>query len=333
MIFFLILTIYNKKKMKKVLITESNLKNIIKNILIEDLDKFNPNELKKTAFEIKNILKLPITQFVDTFSTIASDAKVQAILQSGLQDGDVKDDAITYTQGNVSVSNLVPTQSEIGMDESLKNILIDKFGSLQSFLQGKANVGANPIVIYNNKYIIDGHHRWSQVFAANPKATVPVLNLIGRLQPLDVLKIVHLAIAAGQNDLPLSSAKGTNLLLVGENDVRNYVLKNLNEKALVVWQKAGFKDANVIAQHIVNNVKLMQSNGVTKGAPPRTKMPQTDAFETSTNVINKLVKGSINFVNPEANLKESSKYIKITESDLRRMVRNELLNESKRRRF
>jgi len=323
--------------MKKVLTKESSLKNIIKNILIEDLEKFNPKELKTAAFEIKNILKLPITQFVDTFSTIASDAKVQAVLQSGLQDGDVKDDAITYTQGNVSVSQLVPTQSEIGMDESLKNILIDKFGSLQSFLQGKAIVFENPIVIYNNKYIIDGHHRWSQVFAANPKATVPVLNLIGRLQPLDVLKIVHLAIAAGQNDLPLATAKGTNLLLVGENDVKNYVLQELNEKALVVWQRAGFKDANVIAQYIANNVKLMQSNGVTKGAPPRTKMPQTDAFETSTNVINKLVKGSVNFVNPEANLKESSNYnkrnIKITESQLRAMVRNELLNESKRRRF
>jgi hypothetical protein len=128
-----------------------------------------------------------------------------------------------------------------------------------------------------------------------------------------------------------------NLLLVGENDVKNYVLKNLNEKALVVWQRAGFKDANVIAQYIANNVKLMQRNGVVKGAPPRTKMPQTDAFETSTNVINKLVKGSINFVNPEANLKESSNYnkrnIKITESQLRAMVRKELLNESKRRRF
>jgi hypothetical protein len=331
-------TNYKKRNMKKVLTKESSLKNIIKNILSEDLNKFNPNELKTAAFQIKNILKLPITQFVDSFSNIASDAKVQAVLQSGLEDGDVKDDAITYTQGNVSVSQLVPTQNEIGMDDSLNNILIDKFGALQSFLQGKANVGANPIVIYNNKYIIDGHHRWSQVLAANPKATVPVLNLIGRLQPLDVLKIVHLAIATGQNDLPLASAKGINLLLVGENDVRNYVLKNLNEKALEVWQKNGFKDANVIAQHIVNNVKLMQTNGVTQGAPPRTKMPQTDAFETSTNVINKLVKGSVNFVNPEANLKESTNYKKrnmkkvlITESQLRGMVRkmlNEMVNDT-----
>jgi hypothetical protein len=77
----------------------------------------------------------------------------------------------------------------------------------------------------------------------------------------------------------------------------------------------------------------MQTNGVTQGAPPRTKMPQTDAFETSTNVINKLVKGSINFVNPETNLKESTIYNKknmkkvlITESQLRGMVRK-MLNE------
>ena len=326
--------------MKKVSITESKLRGIVRKMLIEQpIQPANPQQQSadlQAATELKNVMRLPISQFVDKFSTIASDNKVLNVLKRGLQDGNPTDDVVSYTQGSTSVSKLIPTQNEIGMDESLKNILTDKYGSLGSFLQGKANVGPNPIVIYNGKYIIDGHHRWSQVFAANPKAVVPILNLVGKLPAMDILKIVHLSIATGANKLPLSSAKGTNLLLVGENDVRNYVLQNLDNKALAVWQRSGFKDANAVAQHIVNNVKLLQRNGVAKGAPPRTKMPQTDAVEDSNTVINRIAKGIVNFNQPEAGLQESTTYnkrnrmkkISITESDLRRMVRNMLMEQT-----
>jgi len=269
-------------------------------------DDMDQAELVSAGSEIDQALQKPIDGFVDDFSAIASDPKVQAVLKGGQTlDGDPKDDQKVKIgdKGSTPVKGLIPTQNEIGAEESLKNILTDKYGSLKSFLQGKANVGPNPIVIYNDKYIIDGHHRWSQVFAANPDAEVPTLNLVGKYKPQDILKIVHLAVAAGANGLPLAKAKGVNLLKASNSDVFKMVFQNLNDKAAKIWNeerntKCKNSQCYDLAKLIWANVEKMQANGVAPGAPARTKMPQTDAKEPTLTVINRLDKGIINYDDP-----------------------------------
>lgn len=284
--------------MEKKLITElSRIKTLMK--INEEL---SDDDISTVGNELEMMLNKPIAQFVDDFASVANNPKVLAVLKAGLEDGDMVDDKIKIGgEGRTPVKNMIPTQNEIGAKESLLNILTDKYGSLASFLDGDANVGDNPIVIYNNKYIIDGHHRWSQVFAANPEATVPTLNLQGSLGAADVLKIVHLSIAAGANKLPLSSAEGENLLKASPDDVFKYVTQNLDEKTAKIWgAKRGVKNKKELASLIVKNVKQLQKNGTMDGAPPRTKMPQTDAVETTSQVINRLGKGVVNFNNPSS---------------------------------
>ena len=126
----------------------------------------------QAAQSIKNAFQsTTVADFVDKFKKIASDPKVQAVLKAGVTDGNPNDEKLSYTKGKVKVEGLLPTQSEIGFDQSIANILTDQYGSLESILSGQADVGG-PIVTYNGKYIIDGHHRWSQVYAANPKANM-----------------------------------------------------------------------------------------------------------------------------------------------------------------
>ena len=113
-----------------------------------------------------------VSGFVAKFKAIASDPKVQAILKAGHTDkGGEEDEKVTYQTTTLPVKSLKPTQNEIGFDQSIKNILTDQYGSLKSILAGNANVGG-PIVTYNSQYVIDGHHRWSQVYAEIGRAHV-----------------------------------------------------------------------------------------------------------------------------------------------------------------
>ena len=72
-------------------------------------------------------------------------------------------------------------------------------------MKGNADVGG-PVVTYNGKYVIDGHHRWSQVYAANPDAKVPTIDIRGNLKPSEMLKVVHAAIAADRKSTRLNSS-------------------------------------------------------------------------------------------------------------------------------
>ena len=60
---------------------------------------------------------------------IIGDPKVQAVLNTGLADGDPNDDKLPYTRANISVGDLKPTQKEIGFELLLnENRLIKKDG-------------------------------------------------------------------------------------------------------------------------------------------------------------------------------------------------------------
>ena len=72
-----------------------------------------------------------VAQGQEALSRIISDPKVQAVLNAGEQDGDPDDDKLPYTRIEaISVQDLKPTQNEIGLDQSVKNLLTDKFNSL-----------------------------------------------------------------------------------------------------------------------------------------------------------------------------------------------------------
>jgi hypothetical protein len=242
-----------------------------------------------------------VSSFVDQFKAIASDPKVQAILKAGTTDGKPEDEKVTYSKGNIAVKGLLPTQNEIGFDQSIANILTDQYGSLKSILDGNANVGG-PIVTYNGKYVIDGHHRWSQVYAANPNASMENLDIKGDLPPTEILKLVHAAIAAKVGKVPSADPKGINILDgISEKQVLDAVNSKLADSAKTIWAENGQKDNNAIAKYIYNNLKqLINKNKPVAGAPGRKDMPQTDVDGDATGKLSLLQKGMINFKDPKS---------------------------------
>lgn len=265
-------------------------------ILVEELDKTAAADALKDAFKTSSV-----EDFVAKFKGIASEPAVQAILQGGRTDGKEKDEVLTYNQGPISVKDLRPTQSEIGFDQSIENILTDKFGSLASILKGNANVGG-PIVTYNGKYIIDGHHRWSQVFAANPEAKMDAINLEGNLKPTELLKVVHAAVASIVGGVPSSDPKGINILNgITEKQVLEKVNEKLSDKAKELWAENGQSSNEEIAKLIYSNLlTLIKNNKPVAKAPGRKDMPQTDVGSSPLAKVNRLKHGVINYKDPKS---------------------------------
>jgi len=256
----------------------------------------------QAAAKLNNAFKTPkVSDFVAQFKKIASDPKVQAILKAGLTDGDPNDEKINYAKTRLPVLNLLPTQNEIGFDQSIKNILTDQYKSLASILDGNADVGG-PIVTYNSKYVIDGHHRWSQVYAANPKAKMEALNIEGDLKPTEILKLVHAAIAAKMGKVPGANPKGINILDgVTMKQVQDAVNANLTPEAEKLYkEKKKLDGKEAIAKYIFGNLQqLIRKNKPVAGAPGRINMPQTDADnQPAVGKLNLLQKGIVNFKEP-----------------------------------
>jgi len=278
-------------------ITINELRGLVKKIIKEETDAVTASEKLNNTLSSSSV-----SDFVAKFKQIASDSKVQDLLKAGLNDGDQNDESVNYNEGILSVGGLIPTQSEIGFNQSIANILTDQYGSLKSILDGNANVGG-PIVTYNNKYIIDGHHRWSQVYAANPKAKMQVLNINGDLRPTAILKIVHVSVALKAGGVPSADPKGINILDgITDKQVLDAVNTNLSDKAKKIWASKGYGDNTSIAKLIYKNLMmLINKNKPIQGAPGRKDMPQTDQPEgsKSSEKLDLLAKGVVNFKNPK----------------------------------
>lgn len=266
--------------------------------ILEDLTSKEAEKELQDAFQSSSV-----SEFVEKFKKIASDPKVQAILKAGRTDGREEDEQISYKEvPDMKVGNLLPTQSEIGFDQSIENILTDQYGSLKSILAGKADVGG-PIVTYNGKWIIDGHHRWSQVFAANPDATMESIDIRGDLEPQAILVAVHAAIAATLGEVPSTNPQGINILKgIKEEQVAEKVKSKLTDKAREIWSDAGFRDDQAITKQIYDNLEIMiKDNHPEKWAPGRKDMPQTDAGDSKADIkLDKLKAGLVNFHEPKA---------------------------------
>ena len=113
----------------------------------------------------------------------------------------------------LKVSDLRPTQKEIGLQNSL-DWAITQNNSQQYFNPGAKMIGS-PIVTYKGLYVIDGHHRWSQLFMLNPDAKIIAydiqsIKVNGKEEgPESVLRRVQAIIGAYFGVIPSSSGEGT----------------------------------------------------------------------------------------------------------------------------
>lgn len=280
--------------MKKNLIQEALRLQKLAGILTED-------EVQDKLDDLSNAFKSEsVPRYVELLQQYSKDPKVMAVLKAGKTDGQPNDEKFDVENTTIAAKNLKPTQNEIGAEESLKNILTDQYGSLTSFLEGNADVGS-PIITYNGEFVLDGHHRWSQVYAANPDAKLKAINVLGQLDPKNILKAVHAAIAVDAGDTKTISAnlKAGNLLDFTSQNTWGYVKDNLTDKARKVWADHGFEDDDAIARNIVKNVSMMIKRSKPESwAPKRDFMPQPEKSGSDKWGV-ELKQGNVNLIRPK----------------------------------
>jgi len=247
--------------------------------------------------ELKTLLKKDYSTFVKELGDNIKDPKFIEAIKSL-----ASENPIDFKTINVKVSDLEPTQNEVDVNKSLEYPLTNPSSAKQCLdATSPIKIAGKPIITGGGgKFIIDFHHRWSQVYALNPNAEMVALDLTAIKNPIKALKATQLGIAADLGKVPTQSVKGRNLLKIDKDSLISYVVKTIIPSVTQVFiareigkgrsafakiaaktkplQEAPDPKTKVtIANYIWKNVEQMQQkNQPSSDAPPRGIMPQTD---------------------------------------------------------
>jgi len=255
---------------------------------------------------------LGLEQFTSLLKQIASDPEFRKLAFSGRDDAiGPADEAISVEEGSpVAAKELTPTQMDIDTEKSLGDQMINKYGATASALEDVVTMpspgGHIPLLVFENKYILDGHHRWSQVLMTNPQGQMTVSNLTspafgtGPEGAEKALKATQLAIAALAGNV-VTKSTDLNLLKLPPEQLGEYVKKNITDDVLQLLVKAGKisqPDRQEAANYYMSNLKEVQDKPAGQFAREK-GMPQADDSGVPQAQVNKaLERGNINFNDP-----------------------------------
>jgi hypothetical protein len=229
--------------------------------------------------EIRSLFGKDYTTFLTGLKNLASDEKALNFLKNSIDQGIGKEDRFHVSETRVEASNLIPTQNEIDITKSLSYPMVDA-REVKNMLGGNpVKLGGADILIFNQKYIIDGHHRWSQTYVVNPKAKLLCINLQqSGMHPIDVLKATQMAVAATTASVPTETVSGINIFNCESQQIKEYVQNNISKDVTeVLMDFIKTSEPEPVVDYIVNNCnKLKHYNKPISGAPERGLMPQTN---------------------------------------------------------
>lgn len=249
---------------------------------------------------LKKVLKQDYPTFVKLLGQHIKDPKFVAAIQ---QLSEL--DKVNLRSISVPCTKLTPTQNEIDITKSLSYPLKDP-KNVDSYLQGgPVTVGGNPIITSGGgRFIVDGHHRWSQVYLINPNCQMSAIDISDIKGPFQALKAAQLGIAVATHKIEIANVEGANLMTIGQQEFVQYVMQNIDDSVIDVLRKYKLiktpnndeRARGEAANYIWNNVLSMRkTSSPIDGAPPRGLMPQTDTAKDQW---------SANAPNPETTVTE-----------------------------
>lgn len=282
------------------------------------LPALSKSQYKQISTTLAKLMAGDLGSFVSGLASAIKDPKVQKFLMMAKEDGVSDDDKISVQEGEVEVSSLIPTQNEVFLEKSLEWPLAKQPKNIIDYI--KNGKGSMPGIVVSGNYIIDGHHRWSQIYCLNKNGKIPVYNVLfqGKEDPTTILKKIHLGIAAATGHVPLSGgeSKDTNLFTVEYGAFRLWITDKLsaNLKSLkafksvesIMREKIGASRdiksemasesgdpliKNVIVPYLWSNVEAIKAH---RGEYPRAIMPQTEKDTDIGTFLNTMKSGNVN---------------------------------------
>ena len=221
--------------------------------------------------------------YVETLNKMLEDPKAKSLLEDGFG-GILGDTKLKFTVKEIPVSQLMPSQSEIDLDKSLKHALTKKESFEKTFTDP---IEINkPIITFRENYVIDGHHTWLQAIVLNPNGKILSFNYDGDISPVQMLKAVQGTIASvkaadnsNNGNLPSSKVEGQNFFAdsFDKKKIEKYVKDNFDKDLTDIYIKTidQCKDYDSIIEYIVNRLLDVKSNNYpAENAPGRENMPQ-----------------------------------------------------------
>ena len=222
-------------------------------------------------------------QYEEDYPAFVNELKgnVQDIVFMGsLRHGDGFDDIVKFEHDMTRLcKDLIPMQTAIDIEKSLKYAFTKNVDYLPEYIGGQTTIqlGGEPIVIVDGEdgeYIINGHHRWAQLFLVNPNTTMHVIKMLAK-NPIQALKIAQLAIAYILEEVPSSVIKGRDVLGMTALDFDRWFRANITLSSLEPFRM----DIDQIISILWGNVQQMKQ--LYLSLDPRQVfniryMPQTD---------------------------------------------------------
>ena len=237
--------------------------------------------------------------YVDTLNKILEDPKAKTLLDEGFgtEFGDLK---FKYSPRLIEASRLYPSQNEIDIDKTIGAPFRNP-DNVTAEYSDLIIIARMPLVTFNGKYIIDGHHRWSEIAAFNPKGKMLCFDYSADITIEQMLKAVQGTIAAVQarkgEGLPAQHVPpGHNIYDMSKKEIERYILDNENPET---WRRLKevnpkIKTDDEARQFIIDNIMaLKKDKKPPRNAPERGYMPQTskggsDTSDKSTSFPNKM---------------------------------------------
>ena len=190
---------------------------------------YNPSEGQtKTAFKkLSDALKKGDVPGVRAIldSPVMTTGAVQDILDKG----DGGDDAIKIKDGSKLAKELVPTQGFIDCMQSAAGIL-SAVAILEQYANPSKPIEPGDALSISGNFILDGHHRWSGILAANPEAPIKTRDFQIPGNAGQKLGTLQVAVAAKRQDGNKLPSKGgdakQNILGESESGIKTLLDKN-----------------------------------------------------------------------------------------------------------
>lgn len=230
-----------------------------------------------------------------TASNVSCNQALYTLVTAGGLDRGIPNSALTPKSVNADVSTLIPTQNEIDLSSSLI-FPLQNANTLKTFfaggLIGPTGRLLNPIVTADDgTYIVDGHHRWSQLYLINPYTQIVAVDVGYVPTPQTALKEAQFGVIAAKGYLKSTGIEGENIYTIPRElfDTRivEYIAGGDDSAAVrkVFGDYLMFDSVTlpleeqytIIQDYLWDNVLRMRNlNPYIPGAPVRAVMPQTD---------------------------------------------------------
>jgi len=196
------------------------------------LYKESQNELEEPKLDSKFIEDLeemkylPYKDFMKSLKSKIGDSEFMSKLISlGEISGDSGSGFGKVEYVDLEVKLLVPTQSQIGLMESLA--WLQNIPSIQKIvIDNKATLfDNNRIFVVNKRWILDGHHRFAYVRMLNKNATIPCINITIPEQSINnIMKDIQISLLSTYGDIyTKESVIDKSISMMSDDDIYNSI--------------------------------------------------------------------------------------------------------------